>query len=129
MRGKTAWRGLAMTVAAAVLMTACAREDAHGPSPAAARETRVRGTVTVTRDEEGAIDAVTVTSSSGKIYVVELDQQGERLAQKMNGRAAQLTGVVVEAEGQNRLTVSSFRPAEAPNPPPTTQDEASQQTP
>jgi hypothetical protein len=118
------WSALALGLAAAVLLVACAREDAAGPNPGGARETRVRGTVTVSRDDGGRLQAVTVTSNSGTIYVVELDKQGERLAAKMDGQAARITGVVVEAEGENRLTVTSFRAADPPAPAPTTAAEA-----
>jgi P pilus assembly chaperone PapD len=79
----------------------------------------LKGTVSVTEDETGAITAVTLTTGEGtnKVkYAVDLDAKGRELGQKAKNKSAEVTGIVGGKEGAKTLKVTVYKVAEAAKP-------------
>ena len=75
---------------------------------AAAESTKVQGLVSVTKDADGAITAVTLTTAEGAVYNVTLDENGMKLGEEMADKNVEVEGTVAEQEGQETITVISY---------------------
>jgi hypothetical protein len=80
---------------------------------AAAEPTKVQGLVSVTKDANGAITAVTLTTAEGAVYNVTLDENGMKLGKEMADKKVEAEGTVAQKDGAEWITVVSYK-AEAP---------------
>lgn len=77
--------------------------------PAGATESvKVQGLVSVTKDAEGAITAVTLTAADGAVYNVTLDENGIKLGEEMADKKVKAEGAVSDKDGQKCITVQSY---------------------
>lgn len=81
-------------------------------APAEPQKVTVVGTVSVTKDDAGAVTAVTVTAQDAA-YSVTLDENGKKLAE-LDGKEVEVMGVVTEKDGVKWITVESFKEVEKP---------------
>ena len=68
---------------------------------------RVKGVVSTTRDAEGRIAGVKLSSDKG-VFLVVLDAKGQALG-KLDGKRVEVTGTVVERGGRKWLTVQGCK--------------------
>lgn len=107
-------RGVLTVVCTAVLLAGAAFVNSSlGQEEEEARETKekitVRGTVTVSRDGEGNIEAAQVTTDRDEIYDIELDKRSGKLVGKMEGKEVAVTGTVSEDDEGKRLKLASCK--------------------
>jgi hypothetical protein len=90
----------------ALLSTVCFAGDT---CPASATESvKVQGLVGVTKDADGVITAVTLTTADGTVYNVTLDENGMMLGEEMADKKVEVEGAVSEKDGQKCITVQSY---------------------
>jgi uncharacterized lipoprotein YajG len=75
---------------------------------------KVQGIVSVTKDANGAITAVTLTAADGAAYNVTLDENGKKLGEEMADKKVDVEGTVAEKDGQKCITVTSYVAVAAP---------------
>ena len=96
--------GLMLMVAALCVFSA-------GRASAQENTVTITGTVSVDRDEDGAIIGVTLTVDDVD-YTVVLNDAGKKLGEELDGEKAQVTGVVEKKNDQTLLTVKSYAKVE-----------------
>jgi hypothetical protein len=78
-----------------------------------AESTKVQGLVSVTKDVDGSITAVTLTTAEGAVYNVMLDENGTKLGTEMADKNVVVEGAVAEQDGQKTITVISYAAEQA----------------
>ena len=107
-----------VAMAAIVLSAAIASAEEAKPAPAPEPGiVKVVGTVSVARDADNVITGVTLTTQDNVAYSVRLNQKGVELGEQMDGKQAEVNGVVKEKDGRKMINVISFKPVEAPQEP------------
>jgi flagellar basal body-associated protein FliL len=81
---------------------------------APAESVKVQGLVSVTKDANGDITAVTLTTKDGVVYNVTLDENGKKLGEEMANKKVEIEGTVAEKDGAKWITVQSYKAEEAP---------------
>jgi hypothetical protein len=98
---KHVWLGAAI-LAAVVVWLAC---DAVAEEKAQT----MTGTVSVTRDDDDNVTAVTLTVDEKTAYDVHLCKNGKKLAEDADGKKAEVTGVVKTVGDKKTLHVQKFK--------------------
>ena len=81
------------------------RKKGDGP-----KKYRITGTVKATKNDDGAITAVTVTTAKGTQYGVNLDDgKGSDLGKDMDGKKAVVIGTISKRDGKRTVTVASYK--------------------
>ena len=118
----------ATTAAAPAAVTAPAAPAASPAAPAPAKETApaaaapaaapaaqevtVTGTVRTQSNDKNEVSAIKIIEErQGKLYRVELDDNGKKLAELKNRKVTVTAGMVVKKDGRRWLTVKEFKPA------------------
>ena len=81
------------------------RKKATGP-----KKYRITGTVKATKNDDGDITAVTITTAKGTPYGVNLDEgKGSDLGKDMDGKKAIAIGTISKRDGKRIVTVASYK--------------------
>jgi hypothetical protein len=102
---------IVLGVAAAFLTASVFAADANAPPK---KPTKLRGTVSVTKDPNNIITAITLTTTHKAVktvYHVILNPKGEELG-SLNGKEVEVRGIVTEKDGQEWIKVLEFQLAE-----------------
>jgi hypothetical protein len=86
--------------------------DANAPAMPKPATVTVVGTVSIVKDANSVVTAIKVTAKDG-VYNVVLDKEGMEVA-KMDGKEAEVQGVVTKKGADNWIKVVSCKPAEKP---------------
>jgi len=73
-----------------------------------AKEVTLTGTVSVVKDDDDNITAVSLTAD-GEAYTVVLDSKGKKLGEDMDGKNVEVKGTVEEEDGNKMLKVSEYK--------------------
>ncbi|HUW33657.1 MAG TPA: hypothetical protein VM223_18775 [Planctomycetota bacterium] len=76
---------------------------------AAEKTSTIRGTVSTSKTATGEKTG-TLMSSDGTLYTIVMDDRGEKMAKKMEGKKVQVVGVVSKEGEGNLLRVLSYDP-------------------
>jgi len=109
---RTVVTGLALWVAALGLMLVAGADAAEKreKKPAVPRKTRIVGMVKATKNDDGAITAVTLTTSKGTEVAVDLEEgKGKDMGKELDGKKALATGTVKKQDGKRILTVLEYK--------------------
>ena len=110
---RTVVAGLALWVAALGLMLvagADAGEKRERKKPAGPRKTRVVGIVKATKDDDGNITAVTLTTSKGTEIAVDLEEgKGKDMGAELDGKKALATGTIKKEGDKRTMTVLDYK--------------------
>ena len=110
---RTVVTGLALWVAALGLMLVAgvdAAERRERKKPAGPRKTRIVGMVKATKDDDGKITAVTLTTSKGTEIAVNLEEgKGKEMGAELDGKKALATGTVKKQDDKRILTVLEYK--------------------
>jgi uncharacterized protein YpmS len=82
-------------------------EDPNVKAPKKELKT-VKGQVSVTKNKEGNITAVYITTKSSVKYSVTLDAKGKELGEKMASKTVEAQGTTKTKNGQKWLTVENY---------------------
>jgi hypothetical protein len=85
-------------------------------APAEPEKVTITGMVSVTRNDDGGITAVMVTTKEAS-YMVTLDEKGMKLGEEMEGKEVEVVGVVIEEDEVKWITVESYKEVEKPAEP------------
>jgi hypothetical protein len=106
---------LALWVAAVCLLVLCsdalARERGERRKPEKAKKPTVVGMVAVEMEND-EIKSVTLTAKKRgqeTVYNVELDDNGKKLGEELDGKKVMARGTVSEKDGKQWLTVERYR--------------------
>jgi hypothetical protein len=102
---------IVLGVAAAFLTASVFAADANAPPK---RPTKLKGTVSVTKDPNNVVTAITLTTTHKTVktvYHVILNPKGMELG-SLDGKEVEVRGVVTEQNGQEWIKVHEFQLAE-----------------
>lgn len=78
-------------------------------SPALADEKTISGTVSITKDDDGKVTSVAVSTEDGTKYAVDMDDNGRKLGTDLDGKKVTLKGDVKEKDNKLWVTVMEFK--------------------
>ena len=90
----------------ALLSTVCFAGDTC--QAGATEPVKVQGLVSITKNADGAITAVTLTAEDGAVYNVTLDENGMTLGAEMANEKVEVEGTISEKDGQKCITVQRY---------------------
>jgi len=106
-RGLVCW---AAVLSVMVALGAQAGEKREKKKPAGPRKARVTGVVKATKNDEGDITAVTITTAKGTAVPVSLEEgKGAEMGKEMDGKKVQAVGTVAKQGDQRVLTVLEYK--------------------
>jgi hypothetical protein len=102
---------IVLGVAAAFLTASVFAADANAPPK---KPTKLKGTVSVTKDPNNVVTSITLTTTHKTVktvYNVTLNSKGLELG-SLNGKEVEVRGMVTEKDGQEWIKVQEFQLAE-----------------
>ena len=114
---------LALLVCAGNALAADANNLPAAPKEAPKTETAtVKGAISETKDKDGNVTEVKLTTKKDVVYQITLDAKGKELGQKMAGKTVKVTGTTQAKGDVTWLTVENYaevvkKPAEKPAAP------------